>query len=498
MRRKAAEFVFLLLCICLIKGTVCSAAMQVAAGSCGENVTWTLDDENVLSISGTGKISGRPWEKFMQWKKIEKYPSPRDYEYDIEEDDPHFVTVVIKKGITGIGANIFSSPYIKKVILPDGMTEIGASAFKYSSIQSLDIPDSVVEIGSGAFACCRQLAGVHLPESLTRIRGQMFCECIALKDVTIPDCVKEIEKMAFNGASNLEKITFGKSLTTIPDQLFTGCQRLRKIVNHSNTRFSLSGIGAETEVVTWHEKDAIIWEESDFNNRKAYKEYWKKRVDYGVDITDILPGKTVVGYGKEYKIHYVAMKGVKVKGKLPKSFRYGKSINLPSKVTKKGYLFVGWNISDGYGKWDALRTDSNGEIYFNGLTECVKDTERKYICKMTPCFIKVKVKKKAKKTIVQVDCRNLPKKGMTSADVAIRYSYNKKMKKFKVSCKSKYMKKVYFALPKSFGDCKGYMQFAMVDDNCNYFMDFYKKAGWEIVGRSRSWIWSKIVVSKGK
>ena len=117
---------------------------------------------------------------------------------------------------------------------------------------------------------------------------------------------------------------------------------------------------------------------------------------------------------------------------------------------------------------------------------------------MTPCFIKVKVKKKAKKTIVQVDCRNLPKKGMPSADVAIRYSYNKKMKKFKVSCKSKYMKKVYFALPKSFGDCKGYMQFAMVDDNCNYFMDFYKKAGWEIVGRSRSWIWSKIVVSKGK
>ena len=88
-------------------------------------------------------------------------------------------------------------------------------------------------------------------------------------------------------------------------------------------------------------------------------------MDYGVDITDILPGKTVVGYGKEYKIHYVAMKGVKVKGKLPKSFRYGKSINLPSKVTKKGYLFVGWNISDGYGKWDALRTDSNGEIYFN-------------------------------------------------------------------------------------------------------------------------------------
>lgn len=114
MRRKAAEFVFLLLCICLIKGTVCSAAMQVAAGSCGENVTWTLDDENVLSISGTGKISGRPWEKFMQWKKIEKYPSPRDYEYDIEEDDPHFVTVVIKRGLLELEQTFFLVLILKK------------------------------------------------------------------------------------------------------------------------------------------------------------------------------------------------------------------------------------------------------------------------------------------------------------------------------------------------------------------------------------------------
>lgn len=112
---------------------------------------------------------------------------------------------------------------------------------------------------------------------------------------------------------HLEKVSQPFLISFLPDA--SGC---RKIVNHSNTRFLLSGIGAETEVVTWHEKDAIIWEESDFNNRKAYEEYWKKRVDYGVDITDILPGKTVVGYGKEYKIHYVAMKGVKVKGKLLK------------------------------------------------------------------------------------------------------------------------------------------------------------------------------------
>ena len=74
MGRKVFEFVFLLVCIYLIKGTVCPATMQVAAGSCGKNVTWMQDDDNLLTISGTGKISGRPWRKFMQWKKIEKYP----------------------------------------------------------------------------------------------------------------------------------------------------------------------------------------------------------------------------------------------------------------------------------------------------------------------------------------------------------------------------------------------------------------------------------------
>lgn len=63
MGRKVAGFAFLLLSMCLVKGTVSSAATQVAAGSCGENATWTLDNENVLTIRGTGRISDRSWEQ---------------------------------------------------------------------------------------------------------------------------------------------------------------------------------------------------------------------------------------------------------------------------------------------------------------------------------------------------------------------------------------------------------------------------------------------------
>ena len=30
---------------------------EIASGSCGDNVTWTLSDEGVLTVSGTGSIS---------------------------------------------------------------------------------------------------------------------------------------------------------------------------------------------------------------------------------------------------------------------------------------------------------------------------------------------------------------------------------------------------------------------------------------------------------
>lgn len=275
MGRKVTGFVFLLLCICLVKGTASSAATQVATGSCGENATWILDDENVLTVCGTGRISDRSWEQSQQWKQIEEYPSPYDYNYDIEEDDPHFVTVVIEKGITEIGVQGFSSPYIKKVTIPDGVIEIDMSAFEYSSIKKLDIPDSVAKIGGSAFAHCRQLTEVHLPENLTMINYHMFYGCIALKSVTIPDSVTEIERTAFDWTGNLEEITFGRSLTIIPDQLFAGSLRLRKIVNHSNTRFSMPRIGVETKLIKWYED--------------------------GVRVTDIPHGRTVSGQGKSIR-----------------------------------------------------------------------------------------------------------------------------------------------------------------------------------------------------
>ena len=118
-------------------------------------------------------------------------------------------------------------------------------------------------------------------------------------------------------------MALGKSLATIPDEVFAGFLWLRKIVNHSNICFPLSQLGVEMKLITWY--------------------------DDGVRVMDVPPGKTVSGQGKKYKIHYEEMKGVKVKGTLSQNFRYRRTVKFPQKVTQKGYFFVGWNISDGYG-----------------------------------------------------------------------------------------------------------------------------------------------------
>ena len=41
----------------LIMFSFAASAETVANGTCGDNVTWTLDDEGLVTISGTGKMN---------------------------------------------------------------------------------------------------------------------------------------------------------------------------------------------------------------------------------------------------------------------------------------------------------------------------------------------------------------------------------------------------------------------------------------------------------
>ncbi len=90
-------------------------------GTCGENMTWILDDEGTLTISGTGAMTNSVFGE-SPW---------------------------------------YGNTAIKNVIIEEGVTSIGDDAFDgCTELTSVAIPDSVTAIGDLAFFECDSLTNV--------------------------------------------------------------------------------------------------------------------------------------------------------------------------------------------------------------------------------------------------------------------------------------------------------------------------------------------------
>ena len=138
---------------------------------CGEarQLTWTLNDDGVLTVSGTGEMPDygslyavRPWDGF------------RD----------NIVSVVIEDGVSRIGHRSFIDFY---------------------NLTSLIIANTVTTIGSSAFSGCVKLTSIDIPNSVTTIYGS-FIGCRGLKSATIGNSVAVIDYYTFIGCVGLTEI----------------------------------------------------------------------------------------------------------------------------------------------------------------------------------------------------------------------------------------------------------------------------------------------------
>ena len=204
--------------------TLCaSAADVVKSGKCGDNLTYTLDSDGVLTISGAGAMDN--------WKYL-------DYGPWYEKRD-NIVSAVVTNGVTNIGEFAFSyCANLTSVTIPDGVTSIGDSAFaRCESLTSVTIPDSVTSVGDCAFIGCKSLTSVTIPDSVTSIGGEAFWGCASLTGVTIPNSVTRINSGTFMGCRSLTSVTIPNGVTFIGANAFSVCASITNVTIPDSVTF---------------------------------------------------------------------------------------------------------------------------------------------------------------------------------------------------------------------------------------------------------------------
>ena len=209
------------------------------SGTCGENLTWTLSEDGVLTISGTGDMEDytshqtpAPWYQYKeQIVSIDMKRGITNIGADAFIRCSVLTNVIIPESVRGIGDYAFGiCRNLTQITIPEGVTTIGSGTFSdCSALSKMAIPESVISIGSSAFGGCRSLTDIAIPEGITIISSGMFGNCNALTRIIIPLNVTTIGAGAFSGCSALTDIVIPESVTSIGGSAFYGCSSLTEV-----------------------------------------------------------------------------------------------------------------------------------------------------------------------------------------------------------------------------------------------------------------------------
>ena len=205
MKRKLLVILLILSLLAGLLALPATAATVLASGDCGKtgnDVTWTLDRDGLLTVSGTGEMA----------------------DYDNADDVPWHsylslvTSVVIQNGVETVGKNAFQScTNLASVTLPaQGLTSVGDVAFYHCDAlaaitypeapATVTLPEGVEDIGDNAFGFCA-LTTFHIPASVATIGESALYKCTALTEITVSE-----ENTAFSAADG---ILFNKDQTEL-------------------------------------------------------------------------------------------------------------------------------------------------------------------------------------------------------------------------------------------------------------------------------------------
>ena len=202
-------------------------------GADGDNITWELGCDSVLTLTGTGAMADY---------SLDNAPWYESYRQAIR-------SVVIGSGITSVGARAFTDcTSLTSVDFGETVTNVGYYAFGFcSSLQHVTLPNSITAISNGAFDQCplteplynshvfvympETYAGEYsIPDGIETIAGYAFEGCSQITSITVPESVTTISGgYSFSGCSSLQSINIPEGVTYIGGGTFSGCSSLRYI-----------------------------------------------------------------------------------------------------------------------------------------------------------------------------------------------------------------------------------------------------------------------------
>ena len=356
----------------------------------GENLRWTLDNNGVLTITGSGAMKDYP-----------RYENQRPDWYLNHKDSIR--SVVLDNKITHIGDYAFDGcTSIKSVrytgytgnagvALPESVTTIGVHAFSDTGVTgTLKLPEHLTEIDSLAFYHCRKLNGeLKLPDTVKEIGGFAFNRCGFTGKLKLPASLENIGNDAFESFSGLTgKLTFPSkmneidfsifhetgitevvipsSIKTVRDFAFDSCMNLKKvylpteipkIYNRAfrgcdNVKFYYPAYKADWMTQTSKFLDSTLNADKDAV-KPSEVNTWRP-ICYYVDVTfDAGSGKFQNGEQKHI-----------VKGNENELYR---TENLTEAMVtaigtpkQSGYHFAGWSLKQNGSVTDVLPVDENG------------------------------------------------------------------------------------------------------------------------------------------
>ena len=226
-----AMALILVLTLVLSVGSVSAAEPTIVdSGNCGKdgsNVTWTLDSNGLLTISGEGEMA----------EYESKTDSTSGEEITTAPWGNQANTVVIEDGVTGIGAAAFyGCSDLTSVTMGSSVTDIWDGAFSgCTGLTGMVLPGSVTNIGDSAFEGCVGMTTIEIPENVTALGNSAFFGCDKLKEVRY-NAKAAADLTVLNGAfcnvgtsAGCMKVIFGENVEKIPCNLFYGCTSLTSV-----------------------------------------------------------------------------------------------------------------------------------------------------------------------------------------------------------------------------------------------------------------------------